>query len=49
MAGEDIIGMSVRDLRRFHIVDKVLEKGMSQKVAAALLELSGRPAAAGED
>jgi transposase len=42
MTREDIIGMSVRDLRRFHIVDKVLEKRMSQKAAAGLLELSER-------
>jgi len=42
MAGEDIIGMSVRELRRFQVVDKVLDKEMTQRTAASLLSLSER-------
>ena len=42
MAGEDIIRMSVRELRRLQVVHKVLDQEMTQKTAASLLDLSER-------
>jgi len=42
MAGEDIIGMSVRDLRRLKVLHSVLDKGITQKVGASMLGFSER-------
>lgn len=42
MAGKDIIRMSVQELRRLPVIEKVLRKHLKQKEAAALLELSER-------
>ncbi len=39
---EDILGMSQRDLKRLHIIRKAIEKGLKQREAASLLELSER-------
>ena len=42
MAGEDIIAMSVRELRRLQVVHKVLDKEIRQKAAASLMGISER-------
>lgn len=42
MAGEDIIRMSVRDLRRLKVVPEVLDRQITQKAGAFLLGLSTR-------
>ena len=42
MAGRDIIIMSQRELKRLHIIRKVLEGKLKQVGAAAVLHLSGR-------
>ena len=42
MAEEDIIVMKQRELKRLHIVRKILEKTVKQVEAASLLDLSGR-------
>ena len=42
MAEEDIIIMKQRELKRLHIVRKILEKTVKQVEAASLLDLSGR-------
>jgi hypothetical protein len=42
MAGEDMIRMSVRELRRLQVVRKTMEKEITQRAAAALLDLSER-------
>ena len=42
MAGEDIIMASQEELRRLHVIQKVLERGMKQVVAAEILSLSSR-------
>lgn len=42
MAKEDIIIMKQRELKRLHIVRKILEKTIKQVKAADLLDLSGR-------
>jgi len=42
MAGEDIIGMSVRELRRLKVVHKALDRQITQKTASSMLDLSER-------
>jgi len=42
MAGKDIIMATQEELRRLHIVQKVLEGGLKQVEAAEILSLSGR-------
>ena len=42
MAGEDIIRMSLRELRRLKVLHAVLDKRFTQKAAAAKLDLSER-------
>ena len=42
MAKEDIIIMKQRELKRLHIIRKILEKTVKQVEAASLLDLSGR-------
>ena len=42
MAGKDVIVATQRELRRLHIVQKVLEGGLRQTEAAAMLSLSYR-------
>ena len=42
MAGKDIITMSQRELRRLHIIHKVLDAAIRQVEAADLLLLSDR-------
>ena len=42
MAGEDIIRMSFRELRRLRVLHAVLDKRFTQKAAAAKLDLSER-------
>ena len=42
MAGKDIIMLSPRELRRLHIIHKVLDGAISQVEAAAFLLLSDR-------
>ena len=42
MAGKDIITMSQRELKRLHVIQKVVEKVVKQKKAAEVLELSER-------
>lgn len=42
MAGKDMIRMSVQELRRLQVVQKVLNRGITQKAAAALLDYSER-------
>jgi len=42
MAGEDIIRMSVQELRRLRVVQKVLDRAITQKQAALLLHRSER-------
>jgi len=42
MAGEDIIAMSVRELRWLQVVHKVLDKEIRQKAAASLMGISER-------
>ncbi len=42
MAGEDIIRMSLRDLRRLKVVHKALDRQITQKLAASMLGLSER-------
>jgi hypothetical protein len=42
MASEDIIRMSLRDLRRLKVLHQVLDREITQKTAAALLDLSER-------
>ena len=42
MAGEDIIGMSLRDLRRLKVVHQALDRRMTQKTASSMLGLSER-------
>jgi len=42
MAGEDIIGMSVRELRRLQVVHGALERRFTQKAAAGLIGVSER-------
>lgn len=42
MAGKDIIMSTQEELRRLHIVQKVLEGGLKQVEAAEILSLSGR-------
>ena len=42
MAGKGIIMATQEELRRLHIVQKVLEGGLKQVEAAEILSLSGR-------
>ncbi len=42
MAGKGIIEMSVRELRRLKVVQKVIDKQMTQKIAASVLSVSER-------
>jgi transposase len=42
MAGEDIIGMSLKELRKLKVLHAVLDKRFTQKAAAAKLDLSER-------
>ena len=42
MAGEDIIGMSLRELRRLQVVHGALEGRFTQKAAAGLIGVSER-------
>ena len=42
MAGEDIIGMSVRELRRLKVLHQALDRRITQKTAASMLDLSER-------
>jgi transposase len=42
MAGEDIIMASQEELRRLHVIQKVLERGLKQVEAAEILSLSSR-------
>lgn len=42
MAGEDIIGMSLRELRRLKVVHQALDRQITQKTAASMLALSER-------
>jgi len=42
MAGKDIIMASQRELKRLHVVQKVLEGSLKQTEAAEMLSLSGR-------
>jgi Trp operon repressor len=42
MAGKDIIMASQRELKRLHVVHKVLEGSMKQTEAAGMLSLSIR-------
>src|SRR5512135_1292174 len=42
MAEKDILILRQRDLRRLHVVHKVLEEGMRQREAAQLISLSER-------
>ena len=42
MAGEDIVRMSLRELRRLKVLHAVLDKRFTQKAAAAKLDLSER-------
>lgn len=42
MAGEDIIRMSLRDLRRLKVVHQALDRQITQKMAASMLGLSER-------
>ena len=42
MAGEDIIRMSVQELRRLRVVQKVLDRAITQKEAALLLDRGER-------
>lgn len=42
MASEDIIRMSFRDLRRLKVLHQVLDQQITQKTAAAMLDLSER-------
>jgi transposase len=42
MAGEDIIMASQEELRRLHVIEKVLEGGLRQVEAAEILSLSSR-------
>jgi len=42
MAGEDIIMASQEELRRLHVIEKVLEGGLKQVEAAEILSLSSR-------
>lgn len=42
MVREDIIGMSLRDLRRLKVVHKALDRSITQKTASSMLDLSER-------
>ena len=42
MAGKDIIAMSQKELRRLHIIHKVLDKRLKQIDAAGILKLCAR-------
>jgi len=42
MAEKDILMLRQKDLRRLHVVHKVLEEGMTQREAAQLISLSER-------
>jgi len=42
MAGEDIIRMSLRDLRRLKVLHQALDRHITQKTAASMLDLSER-------
>jgi hypothetical protein len=42
MAGEDIIGVSLRDLRRLKVVHQALERQITQTTASSMLGLSER-------
>ena len=42
MAGEDIIMATQEELRRLHVIQKVLEGGVKQVEAAEILSLSSR-------
>jgi len=42
MAGKDIVQMSVRELRRLHVIHKAIEGLLKQRKAAELLSLSNR-------
>lgn len=42
MTGEDMIMVRQRELRRLHVIQKVLEKVLKQRGAAEILSLSGR-------
>src|SRR5512136_3015317 len=42
MAGEDIIMMHQREVKRLHVIQKVLERVIKQVEAAEILSLSGR-------
>lgn len=39
---KDIIKMSIKELKRLHVINKVIEKQMKQTQAATLLSISGR-------
>ena len=42
MAGRDMIVMSIREVKRLKAVQTVIDKQITQKVAASMLGLSGR-------
>ncbi len=42
MTGEDIIRMSLRDLRRLKVLQSVMDRRITQSVAASMLDLSER-------
>ena len=42
MAGQDIIMASQRELKRLHIIQKILEDGITQRDASDVLTLSDR-------
>ena len=42
MAGEDIIMMSQKELKRLHVVHKILDKKLKQVKATGMLSLCGR-------
>lgn len=42
MAGKDMVVMSIREVRRLKALQTVIDKQMTQKVAASMLRLSGR-------
>ncbi len=42
MAGEDIIRMSLKELRRLRVLQSVMDKRITQGVAVSMLNLSER-------
>ena len=42
MAGEDIIHMSLKELKRLKVIQEVIERGITQKSAALIIGLSER-------